>query len=83
MAIPSKPIIVRLPGDLVERYDALCAEYRGLQRSAVLKMLLSSVLTMPLDEQMRIVDMAIKGKPGKKSEKSHSRHSGLNRVSKD
>ena len=83
MAIPSKPIIVRLPGELVERYDALCAEYRGLQRSAILKMLLSSVLAMPLDEQVRIVDAAIKGKPGKKADKSHPPHSGLNRIAKD
>ena len=83
MAIPSKPIVVRLPGELVERFEALCAEYRGLQKSAVMRMLLGSVLNMPLEEQVRIVDAAIKGKPGKKTDKSHPRHSGLNRVSKE
>ena len=83
MAIPSRPIVVRLPGHLVERYDALCGEFRGLQRAAVLKMLLSSVLAMPLEDQVKIVDAAIKGKPGKKADKAHPRHGGLNRVSKD
>lgn len=83
MAIPSKPIVVRLPGDLVVRFEALCAEYRGLQRSAVLRMLLGSVLNMPLDEQISIVDSAIKGKPGKKLDKLHPRSSGLNRVARD
>ena len=83
MSLQSRPIIVRLPGDLAARYDALCAEYRGLHRSAVMKMLLASVLNMPLEEQIRIVDMAIKGKPAKKSDKSHHRSGGLNRISKN
>jgi hypothetical protein len=79
VAIPSRPSVVRLPGELVTRFDALCAEYKGLQRSAVLRMLLGAALQKPLDEQVRIVDAMIKGK---KSDKPHSR-SALNRVSKD
>ena len=77
--MPSKSIVIRLPSNLAARFEQLTAAYGGLQKSVVLRMLLSSVLEQPIEEQIRIIDTMIKGK---KSEKRHPRP-GLNRIAKD
>lgn len=79
LSTPSRPIVIRLPSDLAAKFDQLTAAYGGLQKSVVLRMLLSSVLEKPIDEQMRIIDEMIKGKKGDKRQ----HRPGLNRVSKD
>ncbi|MCZ7645934.1 MAG: hypothetical protein M5U26_11730 [Planctomycetota bacterium] len=62
MGIPRKGIMVRLPrGEAEERFVELCERYKGLTRSAVMRMLLTDVLTRPLEDQVEAIDRQIRG----------------------
>lgn len=65
MTLPSKPVVIRLPADAARRFNELCNEFAGLQKSQVMRMVVESVLSQPLQEQVETVTAQIR-KPGAK-----------------
>lgn len=66
MTLPSKPVVIRLPADAARRFTELCNEFAGLQKSQVMRMVVESVLSQPLHDQVAAVTTQIR-KPGAKA----------------
>lgn len=66
MTLPSKPVVIRLPADAARRFNELCSEFAGLQKSQVMRMVVESVLSRPLQDQVEAVTAQIR-KPGAKT----------------
>lgn len=78
MTLPSKPVVVRLPGELAQRFDRLQEEFGGLQPSAILRMLIAAQLERPLPEQVEEVTRQIRKPKGARTQKPNSTKPGLN-----
>lgn len=65
MTLPSRPVVIRLPADAAKRFNELCNEFAGLQKSQVMRMVVESVLSQPLQDQVETVTAQIR-KPGAK-----------------
>ena len=61
--LPTKPINVRLGGELEKRFKTLRAEFAGLPPSTILRMLIAAQLAKPLSDQIEIVQQQIR-RPG-------------------
>jgi hypothetical protein len=63
-----KTIYMRLPSDVVEKFERLTEEFQGLPRNMVLRFLLNHLLEKPLREQVSAVQEQIRGSDGKASD---------------
>ena len=61
MTLPSKPVMVRIPAELVPRFEALKQEFPGIPQAMVLRFILTSVFERSLDEQIEIINAQIRG----------------------
>ncbi len=66
MTLPSKPVVIRLPAEANKKFEALCREFSGLPKSQVMRLLIESLLSEPLQEQVQSVTKQIR-KPGAKA----------------
>lgn len=76
MTLPSKPVVIRLPADAARRFNDLCSEFAGLQKSQVMRMVVESVLSQPLQDQVLAVTAQIR----KPSAKAHSARRSSSRL---
>lgn len=68
---------VRLPKDLGERFDRLCAEV-SLPKAVILRLLLSETLNRPLEEQVEILLRQIRNPQEAPKTTPQTRIPGLN-----
>ncbi len=78
MTLPSKPIMIRLPAELSDRFERLKAEFPGLPQSLVLRLLVSSILEKSLDEQIDVVTAQIRQGKDASNSSFQNRIVGLN-----
>lgn len=65
MTIPSKPVVIRLPAESSKKFEQLCREFSGLQKSQVMRLLIEALLSESLQDQVETVTSQIR-KPGSK-----------------
>ena len=63
MSIPGRQFHVRLTPELTKKLDELEAEFAGLPRPTLMKLLISSALDCPLDVRIERINHEIRKKP--------------------
>jgi hypothetical protein len=73
--LPSKVINIRLSAEQAERFEEVRAEFGGLPKAAVLRLMISSFLDYPREKQVEMITRQIRGSeaPQPKS-RLNSRH---------
>ena len=82
MASKVRPISLRLPGELGEKFNALRHEFPGLPAGIIARLLIAEELKKPLGSQIEAVVAGLR-RPGAANEgkRSGRNATGLNRVS--
>ena len=75
----SKPMMVRIPREHAEQFEALLGEFGGLPPASVLRMILLSFLDKPIDEQLSCIQEQIRGKNAASRQPPPARLAKLNR----